>query len=104
MLTCPVCASDNVRRSRRKPVLEFLKRWRGLQRYRCRECTKVFHQPLGPGELAFRQEVEQRRRRRSSRRGGFLRRKTRQRLAEMVLFFSALVVFYIAFHYLDHVS
>ncbi len=51
-MNCPVCASDNVRVSRKDPALEFLKRWRGLQRYRCRECRKVFHRPLNPGEQA----------------------------------------------------
>jgi len=45
-----VCASDTVRRSRRKPALAFYKRWLGLVRYRCQDCGKVFYRPLSPAE------------------------------------------------------
>ncbi|MBV9611410.1 MAG: hypothetical protein JO091_03015 [Acidobacteriaceae bacterium] len=84
--------------------MELFKRWQGFRRYRCRECGKVFHRPLDPGELASISRMEERRARRSSRRGGLLRRKGAQRVAETLLFFGALVIFYVAIKYFDRVS
>lgn len=96
MLTCPVCLSDNVRRSRRRPALEFVKRWRGLQRYRCRECRKVFHRPLLPHEDVTISRIAVNGRGRSSR-YAFFAPKRRRHAVEFVVFFALLVIFYMAF-------
>lgn len=94
MLTCPVCSSDNIRRSRRRPTLEFFKRWRGLQRYRCRECRKVFHRPLLPNEHVTMSRIAVSGR---SSRYAFFGPKRRRHAVELVLFFALLVIFYMAF-------
>ena len=104
VLVCPSCESDNVRRSRRRSILGFVQRWRGLRRYRCRECRRIFYHHLPPGE----QEVTERRRTRLSewrarnvapaKRG-----KPRRHTTELLLFLCLVVIFYAALKYLAHV-
>ena len=94
VLECPVCSSQDVRVSRSRPVYEIFYRWQGLQRYRCRECRKVFRIPLRPGEDFARKAVRRRRQ-------GVHRFKSRapswQRKAGEAMFFLVLVlVFYAA--------
>ena len=104
MPSCPACASEHVRRSRRKPALEFLKRWRGLRRYRCTECGKVFHEPLAPGELITAERMRRARQRRSSQQLGLLQTKLGQHVAEAALFGSMLAIFYFALKYFEYGS
>ena len=61
MLNCPVCDSEDVRVSFNLPPWEYVYRWQGLQRYRCRECRTVFRVPLAPGEEFARKPKYRRR-------------------------------------------
>jgi hypothetical protein len=81
-----------------------VQRWRGLRRYRCRECRRIFYSQLPPGE----QELSERRRtrlaervsrNRASGKSGKLRRHT----TELALFLCLVVIFYAALKYLAHV-
>lgn len=112
MLTCPVCASDNVRLSRRKPKREFLKRWLGLQRYRCRDCRNVFHEPMQAGDVGAKTREHPRVNRSSERatahqatmRQVSMRqvsgpRKRLRRVGDVVLFLTMVAVFYAALRY-----
>jgi len=104
VLECPVCASENVRVSFNTPFWEFVYRWQGLQRYRCRECRKIFHYPLVPGEKFA---TKPRRRRRKSQKQETARTsagKWRIRTAEAVVFLLMVVVFYTALNALHFAS
>lgn len=95
-LTCPVCRSEDVRRSHKKPVRDFFKRWRGLKRYRCRDCRKVFYKPLSPTEVPLKRRSRRRQRALFSGWSELFRIRSQRRSIEVVLFVSLLVVFYIA--------
>jgi hypothetical protein len=94
VVECPVCDSENVRVSFSTPVVERIYRWQGLQRYRCRDCRKVFHLPLAPGEEFARKPPRRRRRDRLHREDLVLPRWGRN-LLEATLFVVLLVVFYV---------
>lgn len=101
--TCPVCGSENVRRSRKKTFFGFISRWRGLQRYRCRDCNKSFYRPLSPNERAASDGLEGPQRRSRSERNAARKRK-RRRKVELLLFFGMLAIFYAALKVLTHAS
>lgn len=96
LLTCPVCRSEDVRRSYKKPLLDFFKRWRGLKRYRCRDCRKSFYRPLSPTDLPLKRRSRRRHRARFSGWSEVFRNKNRRRAFEAILFVSLLIVFYFA--------
>ncbi len=87
MPVCPICGSVNVRRSRRSPTLDFLKRWRGFLRYRCRDCFRTFYQPLSAAERMPEK--------RAPRREAPFQSKNWRRFLEVFLFLSMLIVFYV---------
>jgi transposase-like protein len=94
VLECPVCGSDKVRFSFSTPAWEFIYRWQGLQRYRCRECRKAFHVPLGPGEEFAKKPPRKRRERITT---NSLAIPTWQRkLLETALFVAMVAVLYAA--------
>jgi hypothetical protein len=95
VLECPVCASENVRVSFSTPPWEPIYRWQGLQRYRCRECRKTFHEPLLPGE-DFAPKPARRRRRRALHKERLAVPAWQQKLFEGALFLLLLFFFYAA--------
>jgi hypothetical protein len=95
MLECPVCESDNVRVSFNTPLWEFLYRWQGLQRYRCRECRKVFHYPLAPGEQ-FTTKPRRRRSRPRNTTGGIILNGWQAKVLQGAFFVVMVVVFFAA--------
>ena len=101
MLTCPLCASEEVRRSRKKTFLGFIKRWRGLQRYRCRECEKAFYRPLSPTERPNATRTEASTHLSRSERSA-ARKKRQRRKVELLVFFAMLVIFFAALKVLSH--
>jgi hypothetical protein len=104
VLTCPSCESHSVRRSRRRSILGFVQRWRGLRRYRCRECRRVFYSQLSPGEQATSQRRATRfRERRKQQSDPEKRGRMRRHATELMLFFCLIVIFYAALKYLAHV-
>jgi hypothetical protein len=94
MLECPVCDSENVRVSFNAPFWEFFYRWQGLQRYRCRECRKIFHHPLAPGEQFATKPQRTRRTPRKRERAWIKLNNGQARMVEGGLFLLMLVVFY----------
>jgi hypothetical protein len=104
VLTCPTCGSDNVRRSRRRSIVGLLQRWRGLRRYRCRECRRTFYSQLSPAEsqsngIRARRTREHRRIQPSP----YKERSLRRRATELILFLCLVVIFYAALKYLARV-
>lgn len=94
MLECPVCNSQDVRVSFSLPVYEIFYRLQGLQRYRCRECRKVFRVPLRPGEDFAKKPLRRRSHRTRRFRSGT---PAWQRKAVEAVFFLILVfIFYAA--------
>lgn len=102
MLTCPVCASEDIRRSRKKNFFGFVNRWRGLQRYRCRDCGKAFYRPLLPTERPEGRDSGSARVSRSERMAARKRRQRRQ--IELLVFFGMLIIFYAALRVLTRSS
>lgn len=92
---CPVCDSQHVRVSFSRPVHEIFYRWQGLQRYRCRECRKVFHAPLGPGE-EFAKKPPRRRRTHRVRRFRSTSPIWQRKAMEAMFFLMLVVMFYAA--------
>ena len=102
MLECPVCASENVRVSFNTPVWEFIFRWQGLQRHRCRECRKIFHHPLAPGENFATKPQRRRRKLQKQETARITLNRWQGRILEGVFFLLMVVVFYTAlkaFHF-----
>lgn len=92
-----------MRRSRKKTIFSWLKRWRGLQRYRCCDCAKAFYRPLSPTEHPAGNGSEQPlRKSRSERQAAY--RKRRRRKVELLVFFGMLVIFYAALKVLTRTS
>jgi len=92
---CPVCDSNNVRVSFRTPPWDFVCRWQGLQRYRCRECRKSFYHPLLPGET-FAPKPRRRRRAQRNVEHGITLNRWQRKLLDGALFALMVVVFYAA--------
>ena len=104
LLTCPSCESQSVRRSRRRSIFGFVQRWRGLRRYRCRECRRTFYSQLLPGEQAISMARSRRmRERRTPIPEPEKRGKMRRHATELGLFLCLVVIFYAALKYLAHV-
>lgn len=104
MTKCPTCGSEEVRRSRRKSLLSMVQRWRGLRRYRCRECRHVFYNQLSPGEHEVSLQRSQRLRERLAARSKRSNKHTlRRRATELLLFLCLVVIFYAALKYLARV-
>jgi hypothetical protein len=93
-MECPVCDSDNVRVSFRTPLVESIYRWQGLQRYRCRDCRKVFHVPLAPGEEFAKKPPRRRRTRVHKEQLGMP--SWGRKLVEATLFVVLFIAFYVA--------
>ena len=81
----------------------FIKRWRGLQRYRCRECTKAFYRPLLPTERPGKSDSETSRHRSRSERSA-ARKKRQRRTVELLVFVTMLAIFLAALRVLIHGS
>ncbi len=94
MLTCPVCRSEDVRRSHRNNLYSLIKRWRGLRRYRCRECRKIFYMPLSPLEQAVRKPFKHEPDSDALLLKEPLRKKNQRRIIELLLFLIMVAVFY----------
>ena len=104
VLTCPSCESQSVRRSRRRSFFGFVQRWRGLRRYRCRECRRVFYSQLAPGvQAASLAYASRSRERRTPPAGPEKRGRMRRHATELALFVCLVVIFYAALKYLAHV-
>lgn len=103
-MKCPSCGSDDVRRSRRKSLIAFLQRWRGLRRYRCRECRRTFYSQLPPGEreIAIQRSLRARKHR-AAPPDPPKQQRFRRRATELFLFLCLVVIFYAALKYLAHV-
>ena len=104
MLTCPSCRGGDVRRSRKRSLFGLLQRWRGLRRYRCRECRRSFYSQLSPAE----REIDKRRRRRVRERRAAhsdpsKQQRHRRHATELVLFLCLVAIFYAALKYLAKV-
>jgi transposase-like protein len=54
-MNCPFCASANVRRSRRRGIMERLTSWAGRRPYRCQICMHRFFssEPYYPKAYAY---------------------------------------------------
>jgi len=82
--------------------LALVQRWRGLRRYRCRECRRAFYSQLPPGEQASRMKrstrMQERRRSNAPEKEG----KMRRHATELALFLCLVVIFYAALKYLAH--
>lgn len=96
MPECPVCDSGNVRVAFRTPTWDFVYRWQGLQRYRCRECRKSFYHALLPGETFAPKPRRRRRARRREAEVGITLNSWQRKLLEGALFALMVVVFYAA--------
>jgi hypothetical protein len=104
VLTCPSCGSENVRRSRRRSLFGILQRWRGLRRYRCRECRRTFYSQLSPVEREINMQWERRvRERRAAHSDPPNRQRRRLHATELILFLCLVVIFYAALKYLAKV-
>ena len=59
LMTCPLCASDNLHRSRGRGIYErILLRAIGKYPYRCDECDERFYAPVSYTHLINRTTVE----------------------------------------------
>ena len=90
-----------MRRSRRRSLFGLLQRWRGLRRYRCRECRRTFYNQFSPVE----REIEKRRKRRVRERRAAhsdppKQHRLRRHATELILFLCLVVIFYAALKYL----
>ena len=103
MASCPVCGSQDVRPSRRESTFDFFHRWRGLRRFRCRDCRKTFLQPRSAAEREEAEADRKIRKKRSSH-SGASRRTRQRRIAELCLFFALLVLFYFALRFIIRVT
>lgn len=104
MLACPSCTSDNVRRSHTRSALGIVQAWRGLRRYRCRECRRTFYSEIPPTEKM----IQLRRAQRQREQGGNMRNpekrnRLRRYATDLVVFLCLAAMFYAAFKYLAHV-
>jgi len=81
----------------------FIKRWRGLQRYRCRDCGKAFYRPLSPTERRSVEASELPARKNHADRSAARRRRQRRKI-ELFVFFGMLVIFYAALRMLTRSS
>lgn len=95
MLKCPVCDSENVRVSHSRRLWEFAYEWRGLQRYRCRDCRATFHHPLGPGEK-FASRPRCKRSPQPDKTARIALNRLQQKASEAGLFLLLLIAFYMA--------
>lgn len=105
MTACPSCGSEEVRRSRKKSLLTLIQSWRGLRRYRCRECRRLFYGQLSPGELDLAVQRSSRARQRLASKSPRPsdKQKLRRHATELLLFLCLVVIFYAALKYLAHV-
>jgi transposase-like protein len=104
VLTCPSCGGNNVRRSRRRSLFALVQRWRGLRRYRCRECRRTFYSQLSPVEREIDKRRQRRvRERRAARSDPKKLQRFRRHATELVLFLCLVVIFYAALKYLARV-
>ena len=101
MLACPSCASENVRRSRARSVIGIVQRWRGLRRYRCRECRRTFYQEMSAAERISRfRHARHLRQTRRPKRNLWKRYKLRRHATDLLLFLCLVAIFYVALKYL----
>jgi hypothetical protein len=93
---CPSCTSENVRRSRSRSVVGVVQRWRGLRRYRCRECRRTFYSEIPPTE-----RITRARRLRETRdhRKPWNAQKFRRHATDLLLFLCLVAIFYAALRY-----
>jgi hypothetical protein len=82
-----------------------VQRWRGLRRYRCRECRRTFYSQLSPAEresssMRFARRMRQRPARQPN---PYHRNRLRRRATELLLFLCLVVIFYAAIRYLARV-
>ncbi len=104
MIKCPSCGSEDVRRSRKKSLLGIVHRWRGLRRYRCRECRRTFYNHLPPGERELSVQRSLRaQRQRAAPPDTPKQRRIRRHATELLLFLCLVVIFYAALKYLAQV-
>jgi len=104
VLACPSCTSENVRRSRTRSAIGILQRWRGLRRYRCRECRRTFYSEISPTERMTRFRRAQRLRERGNPgRTLFRRYKLRRHATDLLLFLFLIAIFYAALKYLARI-
>ena len=106
MIKCPSCSSEDVRRSRKKSLVGVVQRWRGLRRYRCRECRRTFYRHLPPGERELNMQRSLRARRRRRARQGAAppdQQRIRRHATELLLFLCLVVIFYAALKYFARV-
>lgn len=92
VLTCPVCGSQDVRKSQRSSRFDLIRRWRGLRRYRCRDCRKTFYNALSPAERTEHSKAAEDRR--------AARRKKKRVRTELLLFFGMLLFFFLILRFL----
>jgi hypothetical protein len=82
----------------------FLQKWRGLKRYRCRECRRIFYSQMSPAEAANRAKQKPRMSaRRPAASGGLNRWRLGRRAMEFILFLCLVAIFYAALKYLARV-
>lgn len=105
MIKCPSCHSEDVRRSRKKSLVGVVQRWRGLRRYRCRECRRTFYRHLPPGERELSIQRSLRARSRRAKQGATPpdNRRMRRHATELFLFLCLVVIFYAALKYFARV-
>lgn len=96
-MTCPTCGSQNVRLSHKHSKVEFIYEWRGLQRYRCRECGLAFRSRLEPEAKKRLYRAESQRKKRSRGWKRFMQNSKQRRFLEITLFLGMLFIFYYAF-------
>ena len=97
-MTCPTCASTEVRRSRRFRWGDLFLRIRGRHAYRCRSCRTRFHGKEGAAPAHRSRSGGFRRKLRHG--GERISKRLRRRLVEVAIFLLMLVVFYLFLRYL----
>ncbi len=98
-MTCPWCGSQNIRQSRKESAVEFWHSWRGLQRFRCRDCRRSFRVPVSPAERSLPKPAKSKRSKSKRTRGweALVQKPAQRRAIEVILFIGMLLVFYVIF-------
>jgi transposase-like protein len=82
-------------------VIGIVQRWRGLRRYRCRECRRTFYQEMSAAERISRfRHARHLRQTRRPRPNLWKRYKLRRHATDLLLFLCLVAIFYVALKYL----
>jgi len=99
-MICPKCNSLDVRLSRNAPWFHVVYAWRGLERYRCRECQRSFCATVPFEDRSKLEQTLELRLKRLHRRRRVHQGRVRRRVMAISISLAVFLAFYCAFSWM----